>query len=103
MRSLLLLLGLQTMPTPHLVLLTGIVGLTTVLLGWIADAIMGGRGFGVLANGALMLAGAILGVLSCRRLGYLPPPDQQAAIALIAGFSGIVLLTLLGAIRARLA
>lgn len=97
MRSLLLLLGLSSMPPSQLAVLAGFVGLLAVALGWIADAIMRDTGFGVLLNAALMLAGAMLGMLLWQHLGYAGGPSLSFNAAIVAGASGIALLIGCGA------
>jgi uncharacterized membrane protein YeaQ/YmgE (transglycosylase-associated protein family) len=97
MRSLLLLLGLPYMPASQLVVFMGFAGLLLVLLGWIADAIMRENGFGVLLNGALLLAGAVLGTLLWQHLGYAGAPSLSLTAAIVAGGSGIILLIGCGA------
>ncbi len=92
MRTLLLMLGIPDMPIWQLVIFLALVAVATLLLGWIADLTIGEGGYGVMINGALMLVGAIGGVLLWRKLGYRVNLHPQAASAMAGAVSGSVLL-----------
>jgi hypothetical protein len=92
MRSLMMMLGLPDMPTPEFIVFLGLVAGSALLLGWIADAILGNAGFGVIPNAVILLGGAILGALAWQRLGYVLGADRNMVMAIVGAASGIVAL-----------
>jgi hypothetical protein len=92
MRALMLMLGLPDLPLEQLLIVLALVAIFFLMMGWIADMALRDSGYGVLLNGALMLAGAIGGVLLWRKLGFRVSIHPQLASVIVAGVSGIVVL-----------
>jgi hypothetical protein len=96
MRSLVPILGPPYMPTEHMILLVGLTAIAVLLLGWIADTILHDEGFGIIANGLIMIAGGTLGLVLWNRLGYLAGGDQTFIKAITTAISGVALLVACG-------
>ncbi|KFC69623.1 hypothetical protein FG93_03210 [Bosea sp. LC85] len=92
MRQLLLLLGLPDLPLPEFLVFLGFAAGCALLLGWIADGILRGHGFGIIPNAVVLVGGAIFGAILWRRLGYVVIVDRQMATAIAAAAAGILAL-----------
>jgi hypothetical protein len=92
MRTLLLMLGIPDMGTGQMLILLGVIALAALVLGWMADMALRDGGFGIILNSAIVLAGAVGGVLLWRKLGYSVTIHPQLASAIAGGVSGMVLL-----------
>jgi uncharacterized membrane protein YeaQ/YmgE (transglycosylase-associated protein family) len=92
MDVLLQMFGLPYMPTYQLVIFLALIAVALLLFGWIADMTLGNSGYGVMLNGLVMLVGAVGGVLLWRKLGYRLNMHPQAATAVVATASGMVML-----------
>ena len=99
MRALILMLGLPDMSTPQLVVFLSIVGVGVLLFGWMSDLLLRDGAFGIIINGLLVLAGAILGTLLWRKLGYTIGTNPAATISFVAMGSGLALLIVITTIR----
>jgi len=99
MRALILMLGLPDMSTPQLVVFLSIVGVGVLLFGWISDALLRDGAFGIVINGLVVLAGAILGTLLWRKLGYTIGTNPAATGTFVALGSGLMLLIVITTIR----
>ena len=100
MRDLLLLLGLPgTMPTIQVIVLAAVVGIAAVLLGWVADMIMGEDGFGIGGNAVILAIGAVLGAMLWQSAGIAVTMNANAARALAAGAAGVIVLIAFGLMR----
>lgn len=99
MRALILMLGLPDMSTPQLVVFLSIVGVGVLLFGWISDMLLRDGAFGIIINGLLVLAGAILGTLLWRKLGYTIGTNPAATVSFVALGSGLAMLIVLTTIR----
>jgi uncharacterized membrane protein YeaQ/YmgE (transglycosylase-associated protein family) len=99
MRALILMLGLPDMATPQLVVFLAIVGVAMLLFGWISDMLLGDGAFGIIVNGLLVLAGAILGTLLWRKLGYTIGTNPALTVSFVALGSGLALLVALSTAR----
>ncbi|MGO4672097.1 hypothetical protein AB4Z40_04290 [Bosea sp. 2YAB26] len=92
MRLLLLLLGLPDLPLPEFLVFLGFAAGCALLLGWIADGILGEHGFGIIPNAIVLVGGAIVGAILWRRLGYVIIANRQMATAIAATTAGILAL-----------
>jgi hypothetical protein len=99
MRMLLSMVGIPDMPTLHMITLIALAVTSAIMLGWLADGILGDGGFGLVLNGVLLLAGAVIGAIVWRRTGYNVSIGQPAATALAAASSALTTLVLAGTIR----
>lgn len=100
MRMLLSMVGLPEMPTLHMIVLIALAITCAVMLGWLADGILGDGGFGLFLNGMLLLAGAVIGAIVWRKTGYaISGIGQPAATAVAAAGSALTTLVLAGTIR----
>lgn len=99
MRALILMLGLPDMATPQLVVFLAIVAVAVLLFGWISDMLLGDGAFGIIINGLLVLAGAILGTLLWRKLGYTIGHNPALTASFVALGSGLAMLIVLTTIR----
>lgn len=92
MRQLLLLLGLPDLPLPEFLVFLGFAAGCALLLGWIADGILGEHGFGIIPNAVVLVGGAIIGAILWRRFGYVVIANRQTATAIAATAAGILAL-----------
>lgn len=100
MRLLLSMIGIPDLPTMHMVVLVLLAIAGAIMLGWLADSILGDGGFGLFANGVVLLAGAVIGAIIWRKLGYsVSGVGQPAATALAAAGSAVLTLVLAGSIK----
>ena len=99
MRALILMLGLPDMSTPQLVVFLAIVAVGVLLFGWISDMLLRDGGFGIILNGLVVLAGAILGTLLWRKLGYTIGTNPALTVSLVALGAGMAMLIMLTTIR----
>lgn len=99
MRALIVMLGLPDMSTPQLVVFLSIVAVGVLLFGWISDMLLRDGAFGIIINGLLVLAGAILGTLLWRKLGYTIGINPAATATFVALGSGLALLIALSTVR----
>jgi uncharacterized membrane protein YeaQ/YmgE (transglycosylase-associated protein family) len=99
MRALILMLGLPDMSTPQLVVFLSIVAVGVLLFGWLSDMLLRDGAFGIIINGLLVLAGAILGTLLWRKLGYTIGNNPQLTVSFVALGSGLAMLLVLSTIR----
>lgn len=99
MRALIVMLGLPDMSTPQLVVFLAIVAVGTLLFGWLSDMLLGDGAFGVVINGLLVLAGAILGTLLWRKLGYTIGHNPALTVSFVALGSGLAMLLVLSTLR----
>jgi uncharacterized membrane protein YeaQ/YmgE (transglycosylase-associated protein family) len=99
MRALILMLGLPDMSTPQLVVFLSIVGVGVLLFGWISDMLLRDGAFGIIINGLMVLAGAILGTLLWRKLGYTIGHNPALTVSFVALASGLAMLVVLSTAR----
>ena len=99
MRMLLSMVGIPDMPTLHMITLIALAVTSAIMLGWLADGILGDGGFGLVLNGMLLLAGAVIGAIVWRKTGYNVAIGQPAATALAAAGSALMTLVLAGTLR----
>ncbi len=99
MRALILMLGLPDMSTPQLVVFLSIVAVGVLLFGWLSDTLLRDGAFGIILNGLVVLAGAILGTLLWRKLGYTIGHNPALTASLVALGAGMALLIVLTTIR----
>ena len=99
MRALILMLGLPDMSTPQLVVFLAIVAVGVLLFGWISDMLLRDGGFGIILNGLVVLAGAILGTLLWRKVGYTIGTNPALTVSLVALGAGMAMLIMLTTIR----
>ena len=99
MRALILMLGLPDMSTPQLVVFLSIVAVGVLLFGWISDLLLRDGAFGIITNGLLVLAGAILGTLLWRKLGYTIGHNPALTVSFVALGSGLAMLIVITTIR----
>lgn len=99
MRQMVLLLGMPDLPMVQFVTLIGLALVAALMLGWLADGILGGGGFGIFLNGLLLLAGAIGGAIVWRKLGYSFGASPGLATSIIAAGAAVATLVLAGTIR----
>ncbi len=102
MRMLLSMIGIPDIPTLHMIVLIGLAITCAMMLGWLADGILGHGGFGLVLNGLLLLAGAIVGAIVWRKLGFSVSGGPALATALAAAGSALTTLVLAGTIRRAL-
>ncbi len=99
MRTLISMLGMPDLPTAHLVVLVAIVAIAVLLFGWISDMLLRDGAFGIIVNGLLVLAGAILGTLLWRKLGYTIGTNPALTGSIVALASGLAFLIVLSTMR----
>lgn len=99
MRGLLAMVGLPEMSTLSLFLVLVMIGLGAMLLGWIADLLLGENAFGTAFNTGFILIGAFGGAWLWQRFGVPTRFDPEAIRAVIAMGSGLVLLLALAVVR----
>jgi uncharacterized membrane protein YeaQ/YmgE (transglycosylase-associated protein family) len=102
MHTLLSMLGVPDLPTVHVIVVVGLALTSALMMGWLADGILGGGGFGIFANGVLLLVGALVGAIVWRKLGYSVSASPALATAIAAGASAIATLVLASTVRRAL-
>jgi uncharacterized membrane protein YeaQ/YmgE (transglycosylase-associated protein family) len=102
MHTLLSMLGIPDLPTAHVIIVVGLALTSALMMGWLADGILGGGGFGIFANGVLLLVGAIVGAIIWRKLGYSVGASPALATAIAAGAAGVTTLLLASTVRRAL-
>ncbi|RDJ23193.1 GlsB/YeaQ/YmgE family stress response membrane protein [Bosea caraganae] len=88
--------GLSYLPAEHLILLAGLLAMVGFLAGWLADLILKEEGFGIIVNGLIVIAGALLGFMLWARMGYPVGNNKQFIAALVTAISGVLLLVSCG-------
>lgn len=99
MRGLLTMIGLPELPTLSLILVLVMIVLGAMLLGWIADLLLGENAFGTGFNAGIILLGAFGGAWLWHRYGFPMRFDPEAVRAGIATGSGLLLLLVLAVVR----
>ncbi len=82
--------------------LISLVGLSAVcyISGWIADGIMGAKGFGQIGNWLLLLAGTYVGMYSYNLYGYQLNWYPTMSLAVATGSASLTLVVLAAVKRA---
>lgn len=93
MRGLLLLIGLPPIPGDQIALVLVIVALAIGLVGFVADAVLGENGFGVIGNAVITTASAIAGMALWHRFAPsvgLTPLETAALSASLSILAALV-------------
>lgn len=101
MRDLIFILGLPNFSTLELTIFFTIVFFGAIIFGWVADAVLGEIGFGVVLNAFLFVIGAAIGAVIWQRLGYKIGTNAHLTKAIVAAGSGLCTL-IVGSILRRI-